>query len=72
MTKTLQKFGLLLKKEIDCMDQGSSSKNFLGQECGKDALAKAKYIPGLKKAYDLLVGYVMYVDEDDVDNYSEE
>lgn len=71
MTKTLQKFGALLQKEMQCMcSDDDTEKDFLGRACGKHTLENAKMMPGLQKAYDLLVAYIMYVEDDDIENVS--
>lgn len=71
MTKTLQKYGALLQKEIACMcSDNDTEKDFLGRACGKQSIENAKMTPGLQKAYDLLVAYIMYVEDDEVENIS--
>lgn len=65
MVKSLQKFGVLLQKQINEI-QERNTETLLKKADPADQELK-KLLPGLEKSYRMLVGYVMLVEAEDED-----
>ena len=65
MVKSLQKFGVLLQKQINEIKE-RNTETLLKKADPADQELK-KLLPGLEKSYRMLVGYVMLVEAEDED-----